>query len=78
MGQDTQDGYLIINEGKTEINLKFIGNYNNTKVELYAGTNKKYGVIEVYGVSPHTTTHDLQFVHFKYLGPNLMTQCTYY
>ena len=78
MGQDTQDGYLIINDGKTEINLKFIGNYNTTKVELYAGTNKKYGVLEVFGVSPHSTTHDLEFVKFRYLGQNLMTKCTYY
>ena len=80
IGKTTKDGFIIRNEYKTKIELKFIGNYNFTGVKFYAGTNPTYQSTEVFIIHTSPTSsvgYDFEIKHVHYSLDDGWTHCNY-
>ena len=80
IGKTTKDGFIIRNEYKTKIELKFIGNYNSSGVKFYAGTNPKYQSTEVFIIQTSPTSsvgYNFRIKGVHYSLDAAWTHCNY-
>ena len=78
IGQKTKEGFIIRDNYKDKIQIKYIGNYNHSGVTMYSGINPIYKTTEIYAVYEiDLMNYDFQIKKFNYAGTNPMSECNY-